>query len=336
MSALVIGDLHLSGDNLAETGRACTDIVNEVQAFPYRLVVFMGDINHTFRTMHLGCIRVFFQMIAEIENCCPLIVILVGNHDRPNNQHFLTDEHPFHALLTHAKVRVAATSVLDLTLDEKRYAFAPYVPDGRLDSAFGASNLDANDPTWHAAFSHQLWKGSLGNPLADEQGDEWPLNRCHMFSGHVHGYKELQPNLTIVGAAMQHHASDSQDRAVLRLDLATLKYTRLRLMSVPLKHQNACAAGDLEDVLEKCNTLDQYVIDVTGEREAIRAVLTRPSVQKLLHMKRISVRPKCVRVNPACLGITLKRLDFLTQVATHLPPDLAELHATLLRSVRIA
>lgn len=330
--ALVVGDLHLSGNNLLDTSRACMDIVTETKNTPYDLVVFCGDINDNFGIMHLPCIRVMSHMIRDI--LCDTIVLLVGNHDRPNNKHFLTNEHPFHALLKDPRVRVADTAVLDLTVAGRRLAFAPYVPDGRLDEAFKVSGLDPDDSSWVAGFSHQMWKGCLGNDLADGQGDIWPSTRFHMFSGHIHGFNEFQANLTIVGACIQHHASDSQDRAILDLDLNTLGYRRIRLDSVSRKHSFHATPDNLLDQIElTCNTTDSYVIDVYGEREAIRAAITLPAVRKLLQSRAITIRPHAIPTGTSTVPEASPKLDFLYEVETNLPAHLRDLHLQVLDSV---
>src|SRR5665647_2317252 len=97
MKALVVGDNHFKVNNVTETNEMTKRLLILAEQERPDFIVLLGDILHRHETIHvvplMGCER----MIQALSQISPTF-ICIGNHDRPNNSNFLTDEHPFNAM----------------------------------------------------------------------------------------------------------------------------------------------------------------------------------------------------------------------------------------------
>ena len=302
VNALVIGDIHLSGQNLAESLLVIQDIVHEACKYRHILdmVVFLGDITDKFQNVHTSVLRVMVEMIQNIRLSVGQIPIylIAGNHDRPNNQHYLTNEHPFHGLSEIATV--VATEVIEVILKGHKFLFVPYVPDGRFIEAIHDSNKSLENT--RTIFAHQTVKNApLGSCLSDT-GDEWDLSYPLVISGHIHGYCVVQPNWHYAGMCWQQHAHDSPDRAILLCHFGDsgdfidetyvvvnndICYTRIHLQSLPKKIRVDLTCDELKKYKVPNNV---YLhIRLSGTSAEVQTVLKLAKVRAL-------TRLDCVRI----------------------------------------
>ena len=123
VNTLLIGDLHLSGQNIAESELAVNDIIREAGKGPFDMIVFLGDVCDKFQNVHTSVLRVMTHMIERLAKLNVPLFIITGNHDRPNNQHYLTNEHPFHGVAHLATV--VATGVYEYNIKGHKFLFVP-------------------------------------------------------------------------------------------------------------------------------------------------------------------------------------------------------------------
>lgn len=130
---LVVGDPHFKVSNPIETEEMSSKIIEVIKKIIPDAVVVAGDILDRHESIHVKPLQratAFLYAISQITK----LYILVGNHDRPNNSTFLTEEHPFNAFKHWEN-----TKVIDIgecvTINNLKCIMVPYVPAGRFDEA---------------------------------------------------------------------------------------------------------------------------------------------------------------------------------------------------------
>lgn len=341
VTALVIGDLHLSGQNISETQLAASDIVNISRANCTDFVVFLGDVLDKFQNVHISALRVMCDMFTELHAMDRVVHVIAGNHDRPNNQHYLTNEHPFHGIMNIATV--AATSVTEASIKGHKFLFVPYVPDGRFLEAISDSGKSIDDTT--CIFAHQTFLGAHLGSCISETGDEWSSDKPLVISGHIHGYSILQSNLVYAGACMQHGYSDSPDRAILLcswgetvvdkqwVELEGVQYKRLHLPSIPRKLRIDMTCDELKMYKPVKNTLVQ--IRLSGTCAEIQTVLKLSKVRNFPDTVKITINRQIE--HDAFLETNIPKFrNLLHDAIVDSHPHLMEYHKRIERLVKDA
>ncbi len=256
MSILIVGlgDPHFKSNNEFSTGILHSSFINFLisQKKKNKIidVVVEGDLLDRFESINVHAFNRAINFIDDIRKNCRHVYLLIGNHDRPNNSVFLTNEHPFNALKKWEKITVVDKVIIDtLTAENKRIAnedddednddedeereisaefvFIPYVPVGKLREALLTVSLDhpienpnLNEEGWErlknmaGGFSHQEYYGAKLGICKSINGDIWPTDGPFMVSGHIHNEEYLQPNLHYTGTPMQHGYDDISNKTI--------------------------------------------------------------------------------------------------------------------------
>lgn len=245
---LTIGDPHFKVDNTLETDILKNSIVSYLTKNEIDMVVVMGDILDRFGNIKTDPLCRAVDFLKSIRQCTQAyLYILIGNHDRINNQDFLTPLHPFTAVKGWDKTVVVDTSRVDTfsakSGDKFLLSFVPYVPPGKFNLALqesgviisqassSTSSLSSSSVTSSSLsnlpkksliqlsnisciFAHQEAKNAKMGAIVSSSGDEWPLNFPLCISGHVHDYDELQPNFIYIGAPYQQSFGDKTGKTI--------------------------------------------------------------------------------------------------------------------------
>ena len=167
----------------------------------------MGDILDTHEKIHMQpfCRAInFLKMVATFKRT----FVLIGNHDRINNNVYMTEEHPFSSF----KESDENLIIVDKTYFEDGFCFVPYVPNGRFLEAIG-DNLDVSE----CFFAHQEFLGCRMGGIISETGDEWDEEYPPVFSGHIHDYQMPQKNIVYTGTPYQHSFGDEENKGIFLL-----------------------------------------------------------------------------------------------------------------------
>lgn len=206
---LVIGDPHFKVCNITETNLMTKSLIELSNRIKPSFIVNLGDTLHRHETIHVSPLMRAEYMIKELSKISP-IYLLIGNHDRPNNSNFMTEEHPFNALKEWDNVIVIDKTNM-YNHNNQNFIFVPYVPPGKFDNAL--KNIDINNNIT-TIFAHQEFKGAKMGAITSTDGDIWELNKPLVISGHIHDYDKLQDNIIYVGTPMQHAFGDKSDKTV--------------------------------------------------------------------------------------------------------------------------
>lgn len=203
MYILAIGDLHLKKKQHYEP--MLDGIYEIVKKHKPQKVVILGDTLHTHETLNMICLVnaiKFFERLAELAK----VYVLIGNHDRPNNQDFLSDYHPFYAV-NHPNIKIVSKPYL-----EESILYVPYVYVGRFDEAIQDFDLAAIS----LVFAHQEFKGAQLGCKTSLKGDEWHEKNPLVVSGHIHDFQKL-PGIVYVGTPVQHTFGEAPGKCLLMI-----------------------------------------------------------------------------------------------------------------------
>lgn len=188
---ICIGDPHFRPDNAYETNLLTERAIRLVADEQPARVVVLGDILHTFERIDLQALNRAITFLRGLREAAEFLYVVIGNHDRPNNRTYLTDEHPFNALKDWPKTQVIDTPFFEV-IEGQRFAWVPYVEPGRFLEALGTTE------GLRAIFAHQEFKGARMGATVSENGDPWPVEAPLCISGHIHEASH-RPNLVYVG-----------------------------------------------------------------------------------------------------------------------------------------
>jgi len=211
---LLIGDPHFKISNSLETSQFHKSTIDYVDSNnDLDFIVVLGDILHCHEKIHTQpfCRAVnFLQMLANRKKT----YVLIGNHDRINNNVFLTKEHPFTGMKEYKNLIIVDQVVVD-----EQFIFVPYVSNGRFKEALETKLTEEEYSKHRAIFAHQEFRGCKMGAIVSEDGDIWEESLPPVFSGHIHDLQKLQNNIFYPGTPFQHGFGDSTDKGIYLLNL---------------------------------------------------------------------------------------------------------------------
>lgn len=275
---LVIGDPHFKTNNIEECNLMCSQIINWINKTNPHAVVCLGDVLDRHETIHVGpYLRSvsFFQKIAETTK----LYILIGNHDRPNNQVYMTDEHPFTPLKLWKNTTIVDKTITDI-INQMEFVFVPYVPPGRFNDALSEINIRPQ-----AIFAHQEFYGAKMGATESLIGDKWDTSNPLVISGHIHDFDKLQENIIYTGTPIQHAYGDREDKGVFLFyfDNDSWRFDRLDL-SIPVKKIIKIDCSEI-DSLKKLDSDSHYKIIISGTPDELKSLKLGSYISKLSKCK---------------------------------------------------
>ena len=246
LKILSIGDPHFKSDNSLETDLMVSRIKDLIDVENPNIIVVLGDTLHYHEripmyTLHRATL--FIKMLSDTNRN---VYILIGNHDRPNNNIFLTDEHAFNSFKEWKNITIIddVTVVSEIANDNNYYnlLLVPYVPLGRFNEALLTKSLKHPLNDISIVFCHQEWQGCKINLINESKADVWPLDAPFNCSGHIHDYEKVQSNLIYPGTPIQHSPSDVTNKTVSILNMTfksqgILSFMNERRISLNIPHK---------------------------------------------------------------------------------------------------
>lgn len=228
MQILCIGDPHFRVRNTAETLILEKETFSVIEEQKIDLVVVLGDVLNDHDIIHLGPLMRALNFLRALSRRV-LTYVLVGNHDRANNEVYLTSEHPFTAI--NEENLVIVDKPIISTFGENNFAFVPYVYKGRFVEALG-------DLPWkdcRCIFAHQEFKGVKMGDIISIDGDEWKEEWPLVVSGHIHTYQVLK-NVIYTGSPLYHAYGDRTIKSFSLLTIGKkIVHSRIPLKSIKKK-----------------------------------------------------------------------------------------------------
>lgn len=209
LNVLVIGDPHFKASNIKETLLMSDKIIDVAKERMPDFIVVLGDVLDTHEQINMLAYNNAIYLLRALQDISPLYV-LIGNHDRVNNQVFMTKEHVFGALEYWNNTTIVYET-MKKEINGMEFVFVPYVPVGRFGEALQL--VEWNDVK--AIFAHQEFKGAQMGAKKSIYGDIWEENNPLVISGHIHDFALLQKNLIYTGTPIKHRFADSDDKTIM-------------------------------------------------------------------------------------------------------------------------
>lgn len=285
MSILLIGDPHFKEDNALESEQLINETLRVIEEdLSIEFVIILGDILDTHEKIYMKPFCRATRFIQEIAVLKPVFV-LIGNHDRINNDVFLTKDHAFNALKGTKNV-----TIVDEVIKQDGFVFVPYVPTGDFKDAL--DTLPGCMDGSKAIFAHQEFRGAKMGAIVSEKGDPWDYDEytCPVFSGHIHQYQELE-KITYLGTPFQHAFSDNDDKGLFILDKEDLSLQKINI-NIIKKRSQEIFIGDLLNYQVDDKYLTKIII--RGTDKHILKYLDNPKITNIINHPRIYYKIKYI------------------------------------------
>jgi DNA repair exonuclease SbcCD nuclease subunit len=282
----VIGDPHFKINNIEETNEMSIKILSLLDQLQPDVVVCLGDVLDRHETIHVGPLLRSIDLFEKISSKFKLY-ILIGNHDRPSNQVYLTDEHPFTAL-KRWKNTIVVDKVHSDIIHNQSFLFVPYVPPGKFMDAIKTHLGEAESELskFKCIFAHQEFYGAKMGIVESKVGDIWKEEYPLVVSGHIHDFDVLAPNIIYTGTPIQHAFGDREDKMVFLFTFdqeGKFNYEKYDL-ELPKKKIMKISFSEIQ-LLKKLDPKTYYKIIISGTPEELKTIKMGPFLQQLPRSK---------------------------------------------------
>lgn len=219
---LVIGDLHIKGDNLQDISSLHARILSLIPDVDE--VVILGDTLDRHGTISMQPLAMASRMIKAYSDILP-VRVLIGNHDRLNNTVYCTNESPFiqWSLIPHPNI-----TIVDKPIQLGNVLFVPYVPPDTFQTCISEFDLTGIQ----LIFAHQEFAGCKYNGITSSIKEGWS-SPIRIVSGHIHECQEIG-NVLYTGTPLQNDFNESPHKYLFYVNLGeTVTYTAIPISSVP-------------------------------------------------------------------------------------------------------
>lgn len=325
---LVIGDPHFKNDNTLETDLMHTEIIKLLISQPFKFVVILGDILHKHEKIDMFPYDRAIKFLKDIKDNCNKLYILIGNHDRPNNNDFLTDRHSFNSLKEWDNTIIVDNIIVD-EIEEYKFCFAPYVPVGRFMEALNTNTVNLEEITM--VFSHQEYDGCKINNISKSNADKWDIVYPLNIAGHIHDFEIVQKNLIYIGTPFQHSYSDTYDKTISIFSILSkteIKHSRIDL-NIPKKIEIVLTVDELLKYTPIENS--KIKIKLQGHKSEIKSILLLTNIKEMIEKYNIIIIPIIIDdVNSSDTIETYNKMKLYDKIVSKLNTNLLEIFNEIL------
>jgi len=304
---IIVGDLHFKKDNAMMSDLVILKIMEKIKETKPDFVVLLGDILDGHERIHGPTQNKASRFIRHIAAICPVIII-VGNHDRPDPSTYLTEESCFFQMKGISNIHIA-DRVLSFkyktegSADQIRFVFVPYVPPGTFHDALDTLEekvMDDDKPQNRPAaiFCHQEFKGATMRGRKSSNGDEWAKDNPLIISGHLHKFQQPQTNIVYAGTPYQTSFLDDSQKGILIAEFSPDKAPSINFLELNIRKKKI--------IKLKVNEVDAFIppencdvkIVIEGEMDEIKDIQSSGFLTKMIGRGiHVSLNPK-TSVNP--------------------------------------
>ncbi len=327
LDILVIGDPHFRAKYIKVVDEFIQQTLTAIEVKKPDIVVILGDTLHDHEQTRESCHSRAVQWFKDIAKLAHLIV-LIGNHDRPNNGHFLTTNHFFNGMKGHENIVIVdkAHSV-DVTKNSHPYRFVcmPYVPPGRFQEALDTlkTPIDTEGKIPTAIFCHQEIKGCKMGAIASEHGDVWPLDNPYLICGHIHEYQSPQENVLYVGTPYQTTYAEDTNKGLYIFSFTPKGRTVKRIkLNLRVKQTITLAPGDLKTFKIPEDNMDLRIL-IYGLQAEVEACKQLPIFKELYALPHIKIVLRPILDIKSISGPKVPQVPYLKSLYNEIAQDTA-------------
>jgi len=200
MCIVVVGDPHVTHDDIEDCRRMFQIIERTVDEWSPSHVIFLGDMHHTHSTVRAEVLSFTQEKLGNLSKKAK-VVLIVGNHDMP-----LSCDIEHNTIWPYANVaRVVdkKTYLSSLDYDDTMVFAIPYCHSEEM-----WNEQVGSIPSKALVFAHQSFDGfHYENGTAIKDGYQVP-EHIKVISGHIHS-PQKRGNVTYVGAPRWRHLGDA-------------------------------------------------------------------------------------------------------------------------------
>lgn len=289
---LVVGDPHFKCNNKNETTILHKKTISLIKERKPDAVVILGDTLHTHERINMSCLiranDYFLDIRNELEhlNQNAELFVLIGNHDRPNNEVYLTKEHPFNGLKEWKGVNIIDVPI-EKVINRHKFLFVPYVAPGRFLEACKTITNDFSE--YRAIFAHQEFGGADIGCITSEV-EEYDDNLPLCISGHIHKYQCIGSNLVYVGTPFQHTFGEDINKGltIYTFGGGKIDQERIKIEEIGLKISITMSCEEFRNY-DVPNDNNYYRIEIYGDDAELKTVKSTTKHRDLLANKNIKI-----------------------------------------------
>lgn len=310
---LAIGDPHFKEKNIDDMRLFVDKVTVMAKKEAPDLIVVLGDVLDTHEKINIYALTESDHFHYKLSIIAPLAIV-VGNHDRVDNQDFLSEYHAFNSYKKWDHVTVADTTT-ELNIKGHRFILVPYVYPGRFEEALSK----INDPyKCTCIFAHQEFYGAQMGAIKSEIGDKWDSNKPLVISGHIHDYQVLD-NIIYTGTPLQHTFGNEKPKTVSLFTFSAvqhqskLQYQHKRInLGLPRKRKITIKTDQLVEWTPPDNIKVKLVIK--GTLEQIKSIKKLKKIMEL-RSEGIMIKYNIVRVNTKQIQNTGHKKTYLNKLS---------------------
>jgi predicted phosphodiesterase len=202
MKWLFVGDVHATAQELPDCQKLVDLILEKTDGGT--AVVFLGDQYHTHATLRIEVIDFWTKALKEIKKRSLNVVLVVGNHDMPNDS-----SQSVHSMLANNTDDMV---VVDHSTEWCGVGFMPYCHNPE-EFVHDANKLGTKTLVCHQTFNGATYENGF---YAKDGVEPDSLTATHIISGHIHTPAQFS-KVTYVGAPRWRTASDANIDRFLHL-----------------------------------------------------------------------------------------------------------------------
>lgn len=276
----VIGDLHFKKDDPSLADKVIFKLKEQIDRVNPDLIVFLGDTLDTHEKIDMKTQIKAGRFFKELATLRP-VVVLIGNHDRPDGTTYLTEDSCFYLLKGFPNIHIIDHVVsfkfgTEGSNEQLRFVFVPYVPPGTFHEALDTlpdkiiSDKPGSRPT--CIFCHQEFRGALIGKKASSGGDEWPETNPLIISGHIHTFQMVGKNIIYAGTPHQISYGDQSDKGVVIAEFLPNKPPKIEFLKLGIRKKKTIELKPQElNTFVPPSDCDVKVV-VQGEMSELKAI----------------------------------------------------------------
>lgn len=292
MKVLLVGDPHVTVEELADAQRLLDGVLDTANKYKPEHILFLGDQHHNHAVVRVEVTDFWLRNLRKLTEAGHKVVMLVGNHDRPND--LSSSAHALQPYEDLKNVKVIAEPAVHEGL-----FLLPYVHD-KVEFQKAAYKLydlsvkmGVSAPT---LFCHQTFDGSKyeNGFYAPDGADPAMVGFSQVVSGHIHTKQEVTSpacRVLYIGSPRWRTVSDANEEKsiVLLEDSKSHIEIKTEVWCSPIAKSVVSVDSDLQSLPFAHNDRTRYHIDalaLSSDMEAligkVRSKFPRAKIRPIL------------------------------------------------------
>lgn len=280
MKILICGDKHLKFNRFNDSIKFLKwfeDIARETNP---DWIVSLGDDFDSHAILRSEILSEYRKHIDSLVAISREVYFLVGNHDC-----YKPSDIKYHALQSFKDIYSNLT-IVDKRIDIDNFTFTPYIHD--------TNNFPTD--TKEICFTHNMFMGSDSGNMRFKSGiDSTKIDAEIIISGHIH-MKQTVGKVFYPGTPFSHNADDiDQIKGVHLFDTDNYSFKffesplpKWRSLKINLQENKS----DIYSKIESISINDWWILDITGPKAEIRALIDSKKYKEISKNKNIQIKDR--------------------------------------------